>query len=102
MGTSLRTIIDDIGGGIPNKRKFKAAQTGGPSGGCIPATHFDIPMDYEHLTEVGAIIGLGWTDRDDESTCMVDMAKFFVGFTQKESCGKCVRAAWERRTCWRP
>ncbi len=90
MGTPLRTIIDDIGGGIPNKRKFKAAQTGGPSGGCIPATHFDIPMDYEHLTEVGAIMGSGGLIVTDESTCMVDMAKFFLGFTQKESCGKCV------------
>jgi len=90
MGTPLRTIIDDIGGGIPNKRKFKAAQTGGPSGGCIPASHFDIPMDYEHLTEVGAIMGSGGLIVTDESTCMVDMAKFFLGFTQKESCGKCV------------
>jgi NADH:ubiquinone oxidoreductase subunit F (NADH-binding) len=90
MGTPLRTIIEDIGGGIPNKRKFKAAQTGGPSGGCIPAAHFDIPMDYEHLTEVGSIMGSGGLIVTDESTCMVDMAKFFLGFTQKESCGKCV------------
>jgi NADH:ubiquinone oxidoreductase subunit F (NADH-binding)/(2Fe-2S) ferredoxin len=90
MGTPLRTIIEDIGGGIPNKRKFKAAQTGGPSGGCIPAAHFDIPMDYENLTQVGSIMGSGGLIVTDESTCMVDMAKFFLGFTQKESCGKCV------------
>ncbi len=90
MGTPLRTIIEDIGGGIPNKRKFKAAQTGGPSGGAIPAAHFDIPMDYEHLGEVGSIMGSGGLIVTDESTCMVDMAKFFLGFTQKESCGKCV------------
>ncbi|MEN6485658.1 MAG: NADH-quinone oxidoreductase subunit NuoF [Syntrophobacteraceae bacterium] len=90
MGTPLRQIIDDIGGGIPNKRKFKAAQTGGPSGGCIPASHFDIPMDYENLTAVGSIMGSGGLIVTDESTCMVDMAKFFLGFTQKESCGKCV------------
>jgi NADH:ubiquinone oxidoreductase subunit F (NADH-binding)/Pyruvate/2-oxoacid:ferredoxin oxidoreductase delta subunit len=90
MGTPLRQIIDDIGGGIPNKRKFKAAQTGGPSGGCIPAMHFDIPMDYENLTRVGSIMGSGGLIVTDESTCMVDMAKFFLSFTQKESCGKCV------------
>ena len=90
MGTPLREIIDDIGGGIPNKRKFKAAQTGGPSGGCIPAAHFDVPMDYENLTQLGAIMGSGGLIVTDEHTCMVDMAKFFLTFTQKESCGKCV------------
>ena len=90
MGTPLRQIIDDIGGGIPNKRKFKAGQTGGPSGGCIPAEHFGIPMDYENLTQVGSIMGSGGLIVTDETTCMVDMAKFFLGFTQKESCGKCV------------
>lgn len=90
MGTPLREIINDIGGGIPNKRKFKAAQTGGPSGGCIPSSHFDIPMDYENLTQVGSIMGSGGLIVTDESTCMVDMAKFFLTFTQKESCGKCV------------
>ena len=90
MGTPLRTIIEDIGGGIPNKRKFKAAQTGGPSGGCIPAVHFDVPMDYENLTQLGAIMGSGGLIVTDENTCMVDMAKFFLSFTQKESCGKCV------------
>jgi len=90
MGTPLRQIIDDIGGSIPNKRKFKAAQTGGPSGGCIPAEHFDVPMDYENLTQLGAIMGSGGLIVTDEHTCMVDMAKFFLTFTQKESCGKCV------------
>ena len=90
MGTPLRTIIDEIGGGIPNKRKFKAAQTGGPSGGAIPAQHFDIPMDYENVTQVGSIMGSGGMVVTDESTCMVDLARFFLTFTQKESCGKCV------------
>jgi NADH:ubiquinone oxidoreductase subunit F (NADH-binding)/(2Fe-2S) ferredoxin len=90
MGTPLKTIVREIGGGIPNKRKFKAAQTGGPSGGAIPAAHFDIPIDYEHLAEVGSIMGSGGLIVTDETTCMVDMAKFFISFTQKESCGKCV------------
>lgn len=90
MGTPLREVIEDIGGGIPNKRKFKAAQTGGPSGGCIPFAHFDVPMDYENLTQLGAIMGSGGLIVTDENTCMVDMARFFLTFTQKESCGKCV------------
>ncbi|HOV88441.1 MAG TPA: NADH-quinone oxidoreductase subunit NuoF, partial [Syntrophobacteraceae bacterium] len=90
MGTPLREIVEEIGGGIPNKRKFKAAQTGGPSGGCIPTEHFDIPMDYENLTQIGSIMGSGGLIVTDETTCMVDMAKFFLGFTQRESCGKCV------------
>ncbi len=90
MGTPLREIIEEIGGGIPNKRQFKAAQTGGPSGGCIPLSHFDVPMDYENLTQLGAIMGSGGLIVTDENTCMVDMAKFFLTFTQKESCGKCV------------
>jgi len=90
MGTPLKTIVQEIGGGIPKKRKFKAAQTGGPSGGAIPAAHFDIPIDYEHLAEVGSIMGSGGLIVTDETTCMVDMAKFFISFTQKESCGKCV------------
>ncbi len=90
MGTPLREIIEEVGGGILNKRKFKAAQTGGPSGGCIPAAHFDVPMDYENLTQLGAIMGSGGLIVTDETTCMVDMAKFFLTFTQKESCGKCV------------
>jgi NADH-quinone oxidoreductase subunit F/NADP-reducing hydrogenase subunit HndC len=90
MGMPLKTIVQEIGGGIPNKRKFKAAQTGGPSGGAIPAANFDIPIDYEHLAEVGSIMGSGGLIVTDETTCMVDMAKFFISFTQKESCGKCV------------
>ncbi len=90
IGTPLRTIVEDIGRGVPNKRKFKAAQTGGPSGGCIPAEHFDIPMDYENLAGIGSIMGSGGLVILDETTCMVDLAKFFLGFTQKESCGKCV------------
>lgn len=90
MGTSLNEIINEIGGGIPNRRKFKAAQTGGPSGGSIPASKIDIPIDYEHLAEVGSIMGSGGLIITDETTCMVDMAKFFLTFTQKESCGKCI------------
>lgn len=90
MGTPLKEIIEEIGGGIPNKRKFKAAQTGGPSGGCIPASHFETPMDYENLTQIGSIMGSGGLIVTDETTCMVDMARFFLTFTQKESCGKCV------------
>jgi NADH:ubiquinone oxidoreductase subunit F (NADH-binding) len=82
MGTPLKTVVQDIGGGI--------AQTGGPSGGAIPAVNFDIPIDYEHLAEVGSIMGSGGLIITDETTCMVDMAKFFLSFTQKESCGKCV------------
>ncbi|MBN1547522.1 MAG: NADH-quinone oxidoreductase subunit NuoF [Syntrophaceae bacterium] len=90
MGTPLKTIVQEIGGGIPNKRKFKAAQTGGPSGGSIPAAHLDTPIDYENLAEVGSIMGSGGLIITDETTCMVDTAKFFISFTQKESCGKCV------------
>jgi NADH-quinone oxidoreductase subunit F/NAD(P)H dehydrogenase (quinone)/NADP-reducing hydrogenase subunit HndC len=89
MGTSLRTIIFDIGGGIPNKRKFKAVQLGGPSGGCIPETHLDTPVDYEAIAKVGAIMGSGGAIVMDEKTCMVDMARFFMEFIQDESCGKC-------------
>ena len=90
MGTPLNEVINEIGGGIPNKRKFKAAQTGGPSGGSIPATESDIPIDYEHLAKVGSIMGSGGLIITDDTTCMVDMAKFFLTFTQRESCGKCV------------
>jgi NADH:ubiquinone oxidoreductase subunit F (NADH-binding)/NAD-dependent dihydropyrimidine dehydrogenase PreA subunit len=89
MGTSLRTIIYDIGGGIPNKRKFKAVQLGGPSGGCIPESLIDTPVDYESITKTGAIMGSGGMVVMDETTCMVGIAKFFLGFTQDESCGKC-------------
>ena len=89
MGTPLRTVIEDIGGGIPNGKKFKAAQTGGPSGGCIPASHIDVQMDYEHLAEIGSIMGSGGLIVMDEDNCMVDIAKFFLKFTVDESCGKC-------------
>ena len=89
MGTKLSTVINDIGGGIPNGKKFKAAQTGGPSGGCIPAEHFDIEIDYNNLIGIGSMIGSGGLIVMDEDNCMVDIAKFFLGFTVDESCGKC-------------
>ncbi len=89
MGTPLREIIEEIGGGIPNGKKFKAVQTGGPSGGCIPAEHFDVPIDYENLAAIGSIIGSGGMIVMDEDNCMVDIAKFFLQFTCDESCGKC-------------
>ncbi|HHW43483.1 MAG TPA: NADH-quinone oxidoreductase subunit NuoF [Desulfotomaculum sp.] len=89
MGTTLREIIFDIGGGIPGGKQFKAAQTGGPSGGCIPAQYLDTPVDYESLTQLGAIMGSGGMIIMDEDTCMVDLARFFVEFVQDESCGKC-------------
>lgn len=89
MGTTLREVIDDIGGGIPNGKKFKAAQTGGPSGGCIPAEHFDIKIDYDNLIAIGSMMGSGGLIVMDEDNCMVDIAKFFLGFTVDESCGKC-------------
>jgi NADH:ubiquinone oxidoreductase subunit F (NADH-binding)/(2Fe-2S) ferredoxin/NAD-dependent dihydropyrimidine dehydrogenase PreA subunit len=90
MGTTLREIIEDIGGGIPNGKTFKAAQTGGPSGGCIPAKLFDIPIDYDSLASIGSMMGSGGLIVMDEDTCMVDIAKFFLDFTVDESCGKCV------------
>jgi len=89
MGISLKEIIFKIGGGIIGDKKFKAAQTGGPSGGCIPAKYLDLPVDYEHLTEVGSIMGSGGLVIMDEDTCMVDLARYFLTFTQSESCGKC-------------
>ncbi len=89
MGTPLRTIIEDIGGGIPNGKKFKAAQTGGPSGGCIPASLIDTPVDYESLMSIGSMMGSGGLIVMDEDNCMVDIAKFFLEFTVDESCGKC-------------
>ena len=89
MGTTLRTIVEEIGGGIPNGKKFKAAQTGGPSGGCIPPQHLDIPIDYDNLIEIGSMMGSGGLIVMDETTCMVDIAKFFLEFTVDESCGKC-------------
>lgn len=90
MGTSIRSIIFDIGGGIPNGRSFKAVQMGGPSGGCIPEQHLDIEVDYDSLKTVGAIMGSGGMVVMDEDTCMVDVAKFFMDFIQRESCGKCI------------
>lgn len=90
MGTSLKSLIFDIGGGIPKKRKFKAAQIGGPSGGCIPTGMEDVAIDYESLLDVGAMMGSGGVVVMDESTCMVDTARFFIGFSVEESCGKCV------------
>ena len=89
MGTTLREIIEDIGGGVPNGKKFKAAQIGGPSGGCIPEEHLDTPIDYESLKEIGAMMGSGGLIVMDEDTCMVDIAKFFLDFIVDESCGKC-------------
>ncbi len=89
MGTPLREVIEEIGGGIPNGKKFKAAQTGGPSGGCIPVEHFDIPIDYDNLISIGSMMGSGGLIVMDEDNCMVDIAKFFLEFTVDESCGKC-------------
>jgi len=90
MGITLREIIYDIGGGMEKGRTLKAVQTGGPSGGCIPASHIDMPVDYESLASIGSMMGSGGMVVMDDTTCMVDMAKFFLSFTQKESCGKCV------------
>ncbi|UCG44284.1 MAG: FAD-dependent oxidoreductase [candidate division WOR-3 bacterium] len=89
MGITLREVIFDIGGGIPDNRKFKAVQTGGPSGGCIPAEQLDLPIDYESLTEAGAMMGSGGMIVMDDRTCMVDIARYFLNFLQDESCGKC-------------
>lgn len=89
MGTTLREIVEEIGGGIPNGKKFKAAQTGGPSGGCIPAELIDTPIDYDNLIAIGSMMGSGGLIVMDEDTCMVDIAKFFLEFTVDESCGKC-------------
>ena len=89
MGTPLRKVIYDIGGGIPNGKKFKAVQTGGPSGGCIPAEHIDIPIEYDSLISIGSMMGSGGMIVMDEDNCMVDIARFFLDFTVDESCGKC-------------
>ena len=89
MGTTLREIVFDIGGGIPNGRKFKAAQTGGPSGGCIPEKNLDTPIDYESLAQIGSMMGSGGLIVMDDSKCMVNLAKFYLGFTVDESCGQC-------------
>jgi NADH:ubiquinone oxidoreductase subunit F (NADH-binding)/(2Fe-2S) ferredoxin len=89
MGISLRDIVIDVGGGVPKKKKFKAVQTGGPSGGCIPERFLDLPVDYQKLTEVGSIMGSGGMIVMDQDTCMVDVARYFVDFLQEESCGQC-------------
>ncbi len=90
MGISLREIIFDIGGGIPRGRAFKAVQTGGPSGGCLPASHLDMPVDFDSLTAAGSMMGSGGMIVMDDQTCMVDVARYFIGFLTEESCGKCV------------
>jgi NADH:ubiquinone oxidoreductase subunit F (NADH-binding) len=90
MGTSLRTIIHEIGEGIPDGHRFKAVQTGGPSGGCIPADYLDTSVDYESLTSMGSIMGSGGMIVMDECSCMVDVARYFMEFCMSESCGKCV------------
>ncbi len=90
VGARLREIVYEIGGGIPDGRQFKAAQMGGPSGGCIPAAHADVELDYETLQSLGAIMGSGGMIIMDDKSCMVDVARFFLEFTQDESCGKCV------------
>ncbi len=98
MGTTLREIIFDIGGGIPGRREFKAAQMGGPSGGCVPAEHLDLPIDYETVKEVGAIMGSGGLIVMDSDTSMVDISKYFMEFVQEESCGKCVPCrVWNKK-----
>ena len=89
MGTTLREVVEEIGGGVPGGKKFKAAQTGGPSGGCIPAKSYDVPIDYESLKAIGSMMGSGGMIVLDEDNCMVDIAKFYLGFTCSESCGKC-------------
>ena len=89
MGTTLREIVFEIGGGIPDGKEFKAAQTGGPSGGCIPAEHLDTPIDYESLGAIGSMMGSGGLIVMDDTKCMVNLAKFYLGFTVDESCGKC-------------
>ena len=89
MGTPLRQVIYDIGGGIPNGKQFKAVQTGGPSGGCIPESLIDVPIEYDSLTKIGSMMGSGGMIVMDEDNCMVDIARFFLDFTVDESCGKC-------------
>ncbi|KPL05853.1 NADH dehydrogenase [candidate division TA06 bacterium SM1_40] len=100
MGIPLKTIVYDIGGGIPGGKELKAVQTGGPSGGCIPKSLIDIPVDYERLTEAGSIMGSGGLIVLDEDTCMVDVAKYFLGFTMDESCGKCTPCRNGTRLMW--
>ena len=94
MGITLRELIFDVGGGIPGGKAFKAVQIGGPSGGCIPAKHLDTPIDYDSLTSLGAIMGSGGLVVTDETTCMVDLARYFMKFVQQESCGQCLPCRW--------
>ena len=101
MGTTLRQIIYDIGGGILKDRPFKAVQTGGPSGGCVPEELLDLPVDFEKLTEAGSMMGSGGMIVMDDRTCMVDVARYFLAFLEEESCGKCSRAARGSSRCWR-
>ena len=89
MGTTLREIVEEIGGGVPNGKKFKAAQTGGPSGGCIPAEHFDVPIDYDNLIAIGSMMGSGGMIVMDDRSCMVEVARYYIKFLSEESCGKC-------------
>ena len=101
MGTTIRQVIFDIGGGPKNGRQIKAVQTGGPSGGCLPASQFHLPLDFDALGEAGSMMGrAGWSCMDD-SACMVDVAKYFLTFLQDESCGKCVPAGSAWAACWR-
>jgi NADH:ubiquinone oxidoreductase subunit F (NADH-binding) len=90
MGTRLRDIIYDIGGGIPDGRAFKAVQTGGPSGGCLPAEMLNMPVDFDSLTAAGSMMGSGGMVVMDQDTCMIDIARYFLDFTQRESCGQCI------------
>lgn len=99
MGTTLREIVYDIGGGIPNGRDFKAAQTGGPSGGCIPKEHLDTPIDYESLKQIGSMMGSGGLIVMDDTKCMVCLAKFYLQFTVSESCGKCTPCRIGTKEC---
>jgi NADH-quinone oxidoreductase subunit F len=97
MGITLRELIFDVGGGVPGEQEFKAVQIGGPSGGCIPAAHLDAEIDYDSLNELGAIMGSGGLVVTDESTCMVDLARYFMNFVQEESCGQCLPCRWGSR-----
>ena len=100
MGITLREVIFDIGGGIPKGKKFKAVQTGGPSGGCLPKENLDLVIDYESLTNAGSIMGSGGMIVMDESTCMVDIAKYFLNFLRDESCGKCLSCREGTQRMW--
>jgi NADH:ubiquinone oxidoreductase subunit F (NADH-binding) len=100
MGITLREIIFDIGGGIPDGKEFKAVQTGGPSGGCLPKEKLDLPIDYQSLAEAGSIMGSGGMIVMDENTCMVDVSKYFLNFLRDESCGKCISCREGTQRMW--